>query len=232
MMVTPRVMLYGYGWLDTAVHEYVHYLVTVRTRNRAPVCLQEGLAKLFEARWRTDTPPPLEDAVAALLQRAIVDDNLVTLDEMQPSIAMLPSQERATLAYAEVETMLAFLLDQRGDAGLTALIDRVTDGERAEIALGLAWGGEFDEFFQAWKEHTRRATAKSQGGSLTPRQFAEHNAIFLGRNNCLSPILSNEIENSISIITTVSQHARKIKAFQQSDGLGSIPSLPTGQQQA
>ena len=30
MMVSPRVMLYGYGWIDTAVHEYVHYVVTLR----------------------------------------------------------------------------------------------------------------------------------------------------------------------------------------------------------
>ena len=24
-------MVHGYGWLDTAVHEYVHYLLTLRT---------------------------------------------------------------------------------------------------------------------------------------------------------------------------------------------------------
>ena len=52
MMITPRVMVYGYGWLDTAVHEYVHYLLTIRTKNAAPVWMQEGLAKLMETRWR------------------------------------------------------------------------------------------------------------------------------------------------------------------------------------
>lgn len=173
MMVTPRVMLYGYGWLDTAVHEYVHFLVTLRTRNRAPVWLQEGLAKLLETRWRAQDPLPLDPPIAALLHRALVDDDLVTLDEMQPSIAMLPSQERATLAYAEVETMLSLLLERRGEAGLATLIDRVTDGERAEDALGVAWGSSFDEFFTSWKAHMKRVTAGSDGGDLPTHQFAD-----------------------------------------------------------
>ncbi|MEE9385945.1 MAG: hypothetical protein V3V08_21245 [Nannocystaceae bacterium] len=173
MMVTPRVMLYGYGWIDTAVHEYVHYVATMRTRNRAPVWLQEGLAKLFESRWRASAPLPLEDPVQALLHQAIVTDTLVTLDEMQPSIAMLPSQERATLAYAEVETMLGFLLKRRGEAGLAVLIDRVTDGERAEDALGVAWGESFDSFYAAWKESTRKATARSEIRPIAQLQFLD-----------------------------------------------------------
>src|SRR5690606_17442604 len=78
MMVSPRVMLYGYGWLDAAVHEYVHYVVTIRTRDRAPVWLQEGLAKYFEQSWRRPGPPPLRDEVAFLLHRAIESDTLVT----------------------------------------------------------------------------------------------------------------------------------------------------------
>ncbi|TPV92274.1 MAG: hypothetical protein B7733_26515 [Myxococcales bacterium FL481] len=173
MMVTPRVMLYGYAWIDTAVHEYVHYLVTLRTRNRAPVWLQEGLAKLFETRWRAAVPQPLDPPRAALLHRALVNDDLVTLDEMQPSIAMLPSQERATLAYVEVETMLGMLLEERGEVGLTTLIDRVTDGERAEDALGVAWGTDFDDFYQRWKERMTRATADSEGGDVETLRFSE-----------------------------------------------------------
>ncbi|MEM7158942.1 MAG: tetratricopeptide repeat protein [Myxococcota bacterium] len=166
MMITPRVMVYGYGWIDTAVHEYVHYVLTMRTQNRAPVWLQEGLAKLLETRWRRTDPPPLEPAIAFHLHQAIVHDNLVTLDEMYPSVAMLPSQERAALAYAEVETMLGLLLERRGPAGIETLLDRVTDGDDAKDALAAAWGDDFDAFMKEWTAVTRRRTASSRSGPL------------------------------------------------------------------
>lgn len=173
MMISPRVMVYGYGWLDTAVHEYVHYLLTMRTGNQAPVWLQEGLAKLLETRWRLAKPPALPPAMAYHLHQAIVRDDLVTLDEMYPSVAMLPSQERAALAYAEVETMLGLLLDRRGAAGIETLLDRVAMGDDAKDALAAAWGDDFDAFMEEWKTVTRRITAKAQEGPLRGPEFKD-----------------------------------------------------------
>lgn len=160
MMITPRVMLFGYGWLDTAVHEYVHYLLTMRTANQAPVWLQEGLAKLLEARWRRPDPEPLEAGIAYRLHQAIDKDDLVTLAEMYPSVAMLPSAERAALAYAEVETMLGLLHERKGAAGLATLLDAVADGRPAEDALAAAWGSTFEGFMQEWKRETKKRTAR------------------------------------------------------------------------
>jgi len=175
VMVTPRVLLFGYPWLDTAVHEYVHYLITLRTRNLAPVWLQEGLAKLLESRWRSPSTPPLAPASRQLLRDALDHDDLVSLAEMSPSIAMLPSQERAALAYAEVETMLSFLRESRGGDGLTQILDRVRDGESAEEAFAGAWGADFSEFMRMWAHHTKRmtATAKDERSTFKARRFSD-----------------------------------------------------------
>ena len=170
VMTSPRVLLYGYPWLDTAVHEYVHYLLTLRTHNLAPVWLQEGLAKLLETRWRSDAAADLDAASQRLLHRALERDDLVTLAEMSPSVAMLPSQERAALAYAEVQTMLAFLRERRGSAGLAALLDRVAAGEPAEDALARAWGDTFAAFLDAWATDTRRRTSGASRSNATIRE--------------------------------------------------------------
>ncbi len=173
MMISPRIMVYGYGWLDTAVHEYVHYVLTMRTDNLAPVWLQEGLAKLLETRWRRTDPAPLESGIAYRLHRAIVDDDLVTLSEMYPSVAMLPSAERAALAYAEVETMLGLLHERKGNEGLARLLDKVAAGEDAQEALAHAWGEDFEAFMSEWKRVTKARTASGEDGELEIPEFKD-----------------------------------------------------------
>jgi tetratricopeptide (TPR) repeat protein len=171
MMITPRVMVYGYGWLDTAVHEYVHYVVTMRTHNNAPVWMQEGLAKLMEKRWRTPEAgagEQLEPHSRKLLHDALATNQLVTLEQMHPSVAMLPSQEMAALAYAEAETMLGLLEEQRGKAGLAAMLDDVAGGVDAKQAFADAWGAEFDAFFEFWKQTMRERTADADDAGGGP----------------------------------------------------------------
>lgn len=178
MMITPRVMLYGYGWLDTAVHEYAHYVITMRTRDNAPVWLQEGLAKLLERRWRTspDAPLDLDAQTQAALHTAIETETLITFDQMHPSFAMLPSQEDARLAYAQVYTMLYLLREERGQEGLADLLDRVARGEDAKEALAAAWGGDFDQFQAHWKKKTYQRTARPGTGKAKDLRFKDPGA--------------------------------------------------------
>ncbi|NVB42131.1 hypothetical protein G6O69_30190 [Pseudenhygromyxa sp. WMMC2535] len=174
MMITPRVMLYGYGWLDTAVHEYVHYLLTMRTRNNAPVWMQEGMAKLMETRWREDPSGPLalEPPIRQLLHDALASGELVTLEQMHPSVAMLPSQELAALAYAEAQTMLGLLEEERGEAGMAKFMDQVGLGVDAKIAFANAWGGDFDAFFAHWREVMAARTKRGGNtGNLSALSF-------------------------------------------------------------
>jgi tetratricopeptide (TPR) repeat protein len=176
MMVTPRVMLQGYAWLDAATHEYVHYVVTRRTKDNAPVWLQEGLAKLYETRWRRDSPAPLRPEIAAILRRAVENDDLVSFEEMSPSVALLPTRERAALAYAQVETMLGLLLERRGSEGMQTLLDRVASGTEAEQAFADAWGDEFSAFEDEWKRHVRAITRHGRSGSLGGPRFKDPGA--------------------------------------------------------
>ena len=174
MMVTPRVMFYGYGWLDTAVHEYVHYVVTMRTNNNAPVWMQEGAAKLMESRWRGEDGRELAPPVRALLHDALQSGELVTLEQMHPSVAMLPTQEMAALAYAEAETMLGLLEEERGRDGMAELMDQVEQGVDAKVAFAGAWGDDFDAFFEHWKRTMATRTADGpRGGPVSDLAFRE-----------------------------------------------------------
>jgi tetratricopeptide (TPR) repeat protein len=153
MIATPRSLLYGYPWLDTIQHEFVHLALTYASKNHAPVWFHEGLAKLYERTWRGEEPragltPPAE----AALQRAAREQRLITFDAMHPSIAMLPSQEDAALAFAEVSTLLEHVREARGDSALRNAISRMAEGADAREALGAAVHASFGAVESAWRD--------------------------------------------------------------------------------
>ncbi|HTN51999.1 MAG TPA: tetratricopeptide repeat protein [Anaeromyxobacter sp.] len=152
MLLSPKALLKGYDWLDTAAHEYVHNVVTFRTRNRAPIWLQEGLAKWFEARWRGGGEP-LSPYSAALVRDAVARDRLVTFQEMHPSLAKLPSQERAALAYAQVVLAVEFLVKEKGPGAISRVVEQVGKGKSAEEAVADAAGEPFPRFLADWKRY-------------------------------------------------------------------------------
>jgi uncharacterized protein HemY len=152
MLLSPKALLKGYDWQDTAAHEYTHLVLTRKSRNEAPIWLQEGLAKWFEDDWRGGTEP-LSPVAAALVKEAVQKGTLVTFDEMHPSIAKLPSQERAALAYAEVVLAVEKMVLQAGPAVLVKVLDLAAQGQDAKDAVAAALGVPFERFLDEWKRH-------------------------------------------------------------------------------
>lgn len=175
MMASPRITMTGYDWIDTVVHEYVHFLVSIRTFNRTPVWLHEGLAKFFEQSWKSGAPPRISKTQASLLDNAFKNNTLVTLKQMHPSIALLPSQSQAALAYAEVQTMIAFLQKTRGSQAISAVLDQVAKGASASQAFGQSYKKGWDAFYADWKRDTAQRVAKMQKEAFVPQRFANPN---------------------------------------------------------
>ncbi len=152
MFTSPRDLVRGYGWRDTVAHEFVHYYVTKLSRNTVPIWLHEGIAKFQETRWRAPPglglDPPQED----LLARSLKEDKLVTFSQMHPSMAKLPSQEAAGLAFAEVHTVIAWLYERKGYAGISELIAGLRDGAKMDPALKAVYGFGLDGVWTRWKK--------------------------------------------------------------------------------
>jgi tetratricopeptide (TPR) repeat protein len=151
MVTTPRALAYGYPWLDSINHELVHYAVSTLTGDRAPVWLQEGLAKFLERRWREPAGGRIPPAMEHLLAKALHSGKLIPFDAMHPSMAKLPSAEDATLAFAEVANAIAYLHQKGGMAALRDAIKRVAAGEDARAAVAAAAGGSWTDFERGWR---------------------------------------------------------------------------------
>lgn len=163
MVTSPRGTLRGYRWRDTLSHEYVHLVISQKTRNRIPIWLHEGIAKHTEARWRENVEPGLEPPREDLLARRIESNDLVPLADMSPSIALLPSQDDATVAYAEVFTVVEYLVQEHGTSAVRRVLDAVRDGKTSEEAVAAVAGIDWPTFESRWMRwlRTERPTLKT-----------------------------------------------------------------------
>jgi len=168
MVTTPRALSYGYPWLDSINHELVHYAVSTLTRDRAPVWLQEGLAKFLETRWRDPAGARLAPSMEHLLAKALRGGKLISFDAMHPSMAKLPSAEDASLAFAEVATAIGYLHAAGGMPALRAAIAAVADGTDARRAVAAASGGAWPEFERGWKGYMTGLKLKTHPGFDLP----------------------------------------------------------------
>jgi len=169
MIASPRALMHGYPWLDTIAHEYVHLLLTKSTLDRAPVWLQEGVAKFLESRWRQAAAAlPKEPASERLLFEAAMKSELLDFDRLHPSIALLPTQKDASLAFAQVSSFIADFYRQFGADGLQKVLARVADGEDARRAFAKVAGAPWKSLEGRWRDGLAKEPA-APAARLLPR---------------------------------------------------------------
>jgi len=173
MVVSPRATIFGYPWMDTLAHEYTHLLVSRLSHDTVPVWLQEGLARFEQTRWRTAPELRLSATEQALLAAALKKGRLITFDEMHPSMAKLPSQDAAALAYAEVYTLVAWLHGKIGYKGIRDVLLAQQGGKSARRAVGEALNLSWAFVEKAWHTHLRAQPAAVPPRAGKPIRFGK-----------------------------------------------------------
>ncbi len=134
MIVSPGILQRGYRWLDTAAHEYVHYLIVLATRNKAPIWLHEGIAKNLEKKWRGLQLPSLSPSEMTLLAKALRKKNFISFKSMEPSLIYLKTAEAVQLAYAESASAVDFIRRRLGKDALPKMFRAILESPDAKIS--------------------------------------------------------------------------------------------------
>jgi hypothetical protein len=176
IMVSPRATRSGFPWQDTLAHEMTHLGISRASRDHAPLWLQEGLAKREETAWRA--PRPLEDLASYTRQArdALRSGRAVGIDRLGPSIAMLPTPEAASVAYAEVASFVEFCTRAIGPPGLALLLldlKMAKGADDADRVLRSVTGYALESWIARWKLHLYSITddprdLRSHGDYGTP----------------------------------------------------------------
>ncbi len=123
----------------TLRHEYTHALIHARTRGNVPTWLSEGLAIVAENRGMDEARRVMGNA-----------GHVIPLDELHGSFLTLPPTQ-VSLAYAESETAVRYLLARHGAAAVRALLMRLGEARDFAAAIQDVTGGTYAEFQAAWK---------------------------------------------------------------------------------
>lgn len=134
-LLSPRAARHGYGWRDTVTHELTHLAITRASGDRAPLWLQEGLAKRQEVRWRPPSSFDDRPAVDGVVLRGIERKLDLPLDKLGPSIAMLPSADAAQVAFAEVTSFVRYFASRGQPDTLPRLLLALKNGQSIDDAL-------------------------------------------------------------------------------------------------
>ena len=150
-ILSPRASKHGYAWRDTLAHEMTHLAVTRVTVDRAPLWLQEGIAKREETRWRAPEPfdgRPSPESIVARGMEAHLDRSL---DNLGQSIAMLPSADEAAVAFAEVTSFVRYYCEVVGPSALPRLLRAIREERDPDAALRDVTGADFKAWDQKWR---------------------------------------------------------------------------------
>jgi hypothetical protein len=190
-LLSPRASQHGFPWRDTLAHELTHLAVTHASGDRAPLWLQEGLAKREEIRWRASSPfddrPSPESVVAYGIQKHID----VPLDKLGPSIAMLPSADQAMVAFAEVTSFVRTMVEQSGDEATKKLLKALRDHVPVDEALTTATGSSLGAWDKKWRAHLASVGASPPASLLaseskdarTMREHVRLAELLIGRDH-------------------------------------------------
>lgn len=112
MLTSPQDLVFGYAWADTLAHELVHWFIIKRGGPAVPLWLHEGMARSLQGAWRGADPGQLDRDERQIAAWARKNKKFIELERMHPSIAVLPSQMDAQLAFAEVHHAVAWALQR------------------------------------------------------------------------------------------------------------------------
>jgi len=177
MMISPGSLVRGYNWMDTLSHEYVHYLLTKKSRNRLPLWMHEGIAKLLETRWRDD-PKYMSPIMETILSGALKNDYRVPLKDMMPSLAKLKNAKDVQLAYAEVSTMMEYLVEIKGVETFPLLLQDLAEGKEFEEGFIGRTGSDIPTFQNNWEAWAKKKELKYIPG-IAPltKEFKNKNSL-------------------------------------------------------
>lgn len=172
MIISPRCLAFGYRWLDALTHEYTHYLIAYLTKMRCPLWLNEGTAKYHETLWNREQSAYLIPIYKNFLIEALKSNKWISFEEMKGGMPTLKNQKEVTLAFAEVSSLVDFLISCYGKKKLTTFLRALRKTNRkksVEKKFKSVFGVTISQFKKGWINFLKEMNLQITPGAILER---------------------------------------------------------------
>ncbi|HOY69122.1 MAG TPA: tetratricopeptide repeat protein [Candidatus Ozemobacteraceae bacterium] len=141
----------GYSDLQSVkgilAHEFTHVIVNLRTNNRCPTWINEGLAVYEEFKFANGDPTNLRSDYEKLYQTKILNErHFIPLKEINLNPQQQTYGYQIGLGYLQSYLAMRFLIERWGWSGVDGLLGSLGKGEWLDEALDEAAGMDFPQF--------------------------------------------------------------------------------------
>ncbi|MCX7956895.1 MAG: hypothetical protein N2643_03245 [Endomicrobia bacterium] len=122
MILSPECLPYGYRWVDTLSHEYIHYMLNHITEYKYPLYLHEATARYYDTLYRSTVTLCFTPGNIRALYEAKENNNLLSFDKFKGSLVYLETEKDIELAFVELASFIDCIIKNFGEDKLIEFI--------------------------------------------------------------------------------------------------------------
>jgi len=177
MMLSPRLLAYGYNWVDTISHEYTHFIIGKITHLNIPLWLNEGIAKWSEKRWKIYDIDPYGYYYKNYLKK-IKDGQWIKFERFKTGLPSLKNQEEISLAFSEVLFITDYLIKNYGRKKFVKFLKKLGKGESFNFIFKKLFKIKIEDFINLCKKEINKMNINFIRGVESPFPVFKGEEIF------------------------------------------------------
>ena len=134
-------------------HEFTHTIVHLRTNNRCPLWLNEGIAQYQEFAAANGSPEEMRSDYQGVMQREFIDnENQIKLNQV-PALMNGSSREDVTRAYVASYLAVRCMADLYGEQSFDTILSALGRGKTIDEAMVETTGNSMSDFqseYEGW----------------------------------------------------------------------------------
>ncbi|MBN2406143.1 MAG: tetratricopeptide repeat protein [Elusimicrobia bacterium] len=202
MVASPRILKFGYSWVDTVVHEYIHYAIAKITGlENMPLWLNEGLAKYNEVVWRKEKGE-LDPVDINYLVKGRDSGGWIEFEKMKHGMPTLESKDEVALAFAQVQSVTDYIIEQYGWDKMRTYLRKLMATEPGR-AFEEVYGRKIEDINGEWKKYISSRTMDILPGAGGPSYAFDEDPV-----NALTEWVSEEAYTDIRVADRFSESGR------------------------
>lgn len=170
MVLSPQLLPYGYRWIDTIAHEYIHHVINIVSKGKCPVWLQEGLARFYDTRWRSEKSLYLTPSNKNLLIKIKNGEAFVPFSKVSHSLIYLKDQDEISLAFVEFASFVEFLKEVYGEDKIPLLLKNLYEKGLGK-AFDATFGAQLEDLIEMWKAYLQELNIEYSTGVVKERIY-------------------------------------------------------------